>query len=245
MPSRLYTRWVHAPRCLAIAFMLTLFSPTTYGVPTRQPAQTAQRVADQVEQYLIESVMQQYDGEPVVSGALPSSIQSLEDCESFDIYMPPGRTIRSDTTVGVRCQQSGDASTYVRAKIAVKGTYFVAAQTIGANQAISEDMLESRSGDLLRLPTHAQTTPSQLVGRITTQRVPAGNPIRISATRSPNSIQRGDTVRIEVRGPGLSVTNQGEALTSADVGGTIQVRTANGKTIQGIVSESGTIFLNF
>ena len=214
------------------------------GRPDATHAAT-QAIAGQVEQYLIESLAQSYEGEPTVSVTPPASLQGLADCGQFQVYMPPGRKLLSMTTVGVRCQTGEGGTVYVRATVAVQGTYYVAAQTIGANQLITQAMLETRSGNLLSLPDHARTTPAQLVGRITTARIPAGKPVRLSATRSMLSVQRGDTVRVVAHAPGLSVTNRGEALATADVGGSVQVRLQNGKTIQGVVSDSGAVFVTF
>ena len=208
------------------------------------PAQ-AQAIADEVEQYLIETVSQLHEGEPKITVIPPTSLQNLEGCSQYQVFLPPGRKLRSDTTVGVRCATTESGTTYVRASVAVEGTHYVAAQTLSANQAITADLLEARTGDLMRLAPHAQVGPAQLFGRVTTQRVLVGKPVRLSATRSANSVQRGDTVRVEVKAPGMSVTNQGEALSTADVGGSVQIRMQNGKTIQGVVSESGVVFVTF
>ncbi|MVW78211.1 flagellar basal body P-ring formation chaperone FlgA [Bordetella sp. 02P26C-1] len=205
----------------------------------------SQAIADQVEQYLFEAAAQQYEGEPIIHVTPPAAPQSLAGCDAYHVYMPPGRKIRSDTTVAVRCQHSDAAPVYVRAKVEIHGTYYVAAQTLGVNQAITADMLDARTGDLLRMPDHALTTPDQLVGRVTTHRIQVGKPVRMSATRSAQAIRRGETVKIEVRGPGLHVTNQGEALTTADIGGTIEVKIPNGKLIQGVVSDAGTVVVTF
>lgn len=106
-------------------------------------------------------------------------------------------------------------------------------------------MLEARTGDLLRMQTHALASPEQLVGRVTTQRILAGQPIRLSATQSAQAIQRGDTVQVEAHGPGLYISNQGEALITADVGSPIDVRMPNAKVVRGIVRGSGVVFVTF
>ena len=245
MKSRLRVPFLQYLARLALASSVLVYPITALAAPAATPGELAQTIADQVEQYLVEAVGQEFDGEAVISVIPPAGAQSLEGCQDIQVYMPPGRKIRSDTTVGARCARSDGSPVYVRAKVEVLGAYYVASQTIGANQAISAEMLEARSGDLLRIPAHSLTTPEQLVGRITSQRIMVGKPVRMSATRSPLAIQRGDTVKVEVRGPGLRVTNQGEAVTTADLGGTIEVRTSNGKMVRGVVGDSGTVFVTF
>jgi flagella basal body P-ring formation protein FlgA len=208
-------------------------------------AEVAQGIVDQVEQYLVEAVAGQFDGEPIIHVITPTAVQALAHCDAFQVYLPSGRKIRTNTTVAVRCQHQDSSPLYVRANVEVQGTYYVASHTIGINQAITDDMIEARSGDLLRADAHALTPPQQLVGRFTTQRILAGQPIRMSATRSAQAIQRGDSVRVEARGPGLYISNQGEALTTADIGGSIDVRMPNAKVIRGIVAGSGIVFVTF
>lgn len=215
------------------------------SAPSPHTSEIAKNISAQVEQFLIESVGQQFDGEPIIHVIEPSSAQSLAQCDTFHIYLPPGRKIRSNTTVAVRCQHTDSNPLYVRANIEVEGTYYVAAHNISINQAITEDMLEARTGDLLRLPTHALTPPAQLIGRFTTQRIQVGQPIRMSATRSMHAIQRGDQVRVETHGPGIYISHLGEALTSADIGGTIDIRMPNAKVIRGVVSGLGVVFVKF
>jgi flagella basal body P-ring formation protein FlgA len=246
MRSRLRIYPLHAlARIVLVCGTLAIASLAMPAGAQASHSALAQSIADQVEQYLIETVSQQYEGDPVISVTPPAALHALAGCGAFQVYLPPGRKIRPDTTVAVRCERSESAPLYVRAKVEIQGTYYVADRTVGANQAITEDMLQARTGDLLRMPDYALTTPDQLVGRVTTQRLQVGKPVRISATRSAQSIQRGDTVKVEVRGPGLHVTNQGEALTSAEIGGSIEVRTPNGKTIQGVVGHAGTVFVTF
>ena len=215
------------------------------SAPSAQSAEIAKNISDQVEQFLVELVGQQFAGEPIVHVIAPTSVQSLAHCEIFHIYLPPGRSIRSSTTVAVRCQHTDSNPIYVRASVEIEGTHYVAAQNIAINQAITEAMLEPRTGDLLRLPAHALTPPGQLIGRLTTQRIQVGQPIRMSATRSMDAIQRGDRVRVETHAPGIYITTIGEALTSAEIGSTIEVRMPNAKVIRGIVGGSGVVFVTF
>lgn len=240
------------PLTAALALLLTLApltananqTPDTVTTAAADPAALA--IADQVEQYLFEAVAQQYEGEPRITVTPPAALHGLQNCPDPQVFMPAGRKLRQETTVGVKCvSDSSGRVIYVRANVAVEGTYYVAAQTIGPNQPITQDLLEAKTGDLMALPAHALSTPQQLVGRVATQRLLVGKPIRVSATRSMNSIQRGDQVKVTVRAPGLMITSQGEAMAAADVGAPIQVKTSNGKVIQGVVSPSGSVNVNF
>lgn len=227
--------WAAALATLAISLMI---------VPTGALAQAtdlSEQLTAQVEQFILDrtshlNAQVQVYVEPVANLRL--------DCEDMEVYLPSGRKISSKTTVAVRCLGTSGAPAYVRADVQAHGVYPVAAQTIAANQAISDDLLDEAEGDLLKLPNGVIADASTLVGRIATQRLLPGRPIRASATRGPGSVVRGQSVRIEVRVPGMTVTNQGEAVSNAEIGMPVQVRTAQGKTIQAVVVDSGVVAFN-
>lgn len=66
-------------------------------------------------------------------------------------------------------------------------------------------------------------------------RINAGQPIRSSSLRNAQSVQRGTNVRINARGKGFTVSSEGEALENAPPGAVVQVKTAGGQVVSGIV----------
>ncbi|MFV9473390.1 flagellar basal body P-ring formation chaperone FlgA [Advenella sp. RU8] len=201
-----------------------------------------QAIMQETEDYLAEQAAT-LDGTPTINVSVPKA-QSFENCHDRVYFLPNKGTLRSSMSVGIRCMDSGKTE-YLRASLSITGNYYVAAQTIEMGQTIMPGHLEEKEGDLLKLQANARTTPDQLLGHIANSRIPAGRPIKLNMIRSPQSISKGQPVRLQVRQGALTVTQQGEALTTADVGGSIQVKTSSGKVIMGTVINANTVNVLF
>ncbi|MDQ2138564.1 flagellar basal body P-ring formation chaperone FlgA [Alcaligenaceae bacterium A4P071] len=228
---------------LLVAALSTLGSATSVNAA---PV-TVSTAPDEAAMAAVETFLKQeaarvpgYTGRAEISVDRPRSAD-LAACDALQAFLPPGAKLRSRTSVGLRCTAPASWTTYVQATLSVPIQYFVAARPVASGQRLSMDDLESREGDALRLPFGAVTDPSTLVGMTATSRMTAGRPIRANGLRSADSVVRGQQVRITARGPGFVVNSDGHALETAPPGGTVQVRTASGQTLTGIVQRSGVV----
>ncbi|WKU18135.1 flagellar basal body P-ring formation chaperone FlgA [Advenella alkanexedens] len=201
-----------------------------------------QAIMQETEDYLAEQAAT-IDGTPTINVSTPKA-QSFETCHDRVYFLPNKGTLRSSMSVGIRCMDSGKTE-YLRASLSIEGNYYVASQNIDIGQTLMPNHIEEKQGDLLKLPANSRTTPEQLLGHIANTRIPAGRPIKLNMIRSPQSISKGQPVRLQVRQGALTVTQQGEALTTADVGGSIQVKTGSGKVIMGTVINANTVNVLF
>lgn len=201
-----------------------------------------QAIMQETEDYLAEQAAI-LDGTPTINVSVPKA-QSFETCHDRVYFLPNKGTLRSSMSVGIRCMDSGKTE-YLRASLSITGNYYVASQNIDIGQTIMPNHIEEKQGDLLKLPASSRTTPGQLLGHIANTRIPAGRPIKLNMIRSPQSISKGQPVRLQVKQGALTVTQQGEALTTADVGGSIQVKTSSGKVIIGTVINANTVNVLF
>jgi flagella basal body P-ring formation protein FlgA len=144
-------------------------------------------------------------------------------------------------TVGVRCNAPKPWTTYVQATVSVPGYYYVASRMISAGQALTPDDLSPRDGDLVSLPPGAITDPQAVVGMTAAFRINAGQPVRGSSLRNAQSVVRGSNVRINARGNGFVVSSEGQALDNAAPGAMVQVRTASGQVVSGVVRNAGLV----
>lgn len=167
----------------------------------------------------------------------------LAACEQSEAFLPHGTKLRSRLSVGIRCVAPQSWVAYAQANISIEGNYYVTAQALKAGTALSAENISQRSGDLLRLPNGIVLDPGLLIGSVTTQRLAAGSTIKASALRSPESIQRGQAVRLEARGPGFVATSDGKAMQNGEPGSQIQVRTASGQTVSGTVLNAHTVLV--
>lgn len=169
------------------------------------------------------------------------AVDKLAACEQAEVFLPPGAKLRSRLSVGVRCVTPQNWVAYAQANLSIEGNYYVTAQALKAGTVLSQESISQRSGDLLRLPTGTLLDPNLLIGSVTTQRLAAGSTIKAAALRSPDSIQRGQAVRLEARGPGFVATSDGKAMQSGEPGSQIQVRAASGQMVSGTVVNAHTV----
>lgn len=171
----------------------------------------------------------------------PPRTERLVPCDAMSPFMPSGMKLRSRMTVGVRCNAPKPWTTYVQATVSVPGYYYVASRMIAAGQALTPDDLSPRDGDLVSLPPGAVTDPQTVVGMTAAYRINAGQPVRGSSLRNAQSVLRGSNVRINARGNGFVVSSEGQALDNAAPGAMVQVRTASGQVVSGVVRNAGLV----
>lgn len=171
----------------------------------------------------------------------PVKNDRLAACDVMAPFLPAAVRLRSRITVGVRCTAPQNWTTYVQATLSVPGQYYVASHQIAPGKTILDDDLATRDGDLVNLPPGALTDAKAIVGMQARHRITAGQPIKGSALRSPESISRGQNVRIVARGNGFVVSSEGQAMEDAPPGATIQVRTTSGQIVSGVVQNAGQV----
>lgn len=171
----------------------------------------------------------------------PSQIQNQAPCHEYQVFLSGSVKLRPRMSVGVRCLAPSTWVSYAQVNLSMPGAYYVAAHTINRDQLITRDDILEREADLLRLPHGAIFDPDRVLGNIATQRLSAGSTIRTSALRSADSVQRGQTVRLEARGVGFVATSEGRALEDGEPGMQIQVRAASGQTVSGTVVNNQTV----
>jgi flagella basal body P-ring formation protein FlgA len=77
------------------------------------------------------------------------------------------------------------------------------------------------------------TDIAQLDNRVLSRPLAAGQPLPLAALRAPQVISAGDPVKVMGRGRGFAVTVDAIAMTSAQDGQSVRVRTDAGRIITG------------
>lgn len=167
--------------------------------------------------------------------------RGLAACTSLEPFMPPGARTFGRTTVGMRCIGAKPWTLYVGARVAVDITYYVAARQIGAGEALSAADFMPRSGDLASLPQTVVTDPNQASGAVARMRISAGLPLRTDMLRSAASVIIGQTVKVIAVGTNFTISAEGSALSNAEPGQQVRVRTSGGQVITGVVKDAGTV----
>lgn len=171
--------------------------------------------------------------------ALPSG--SLPPCDVLEAFLPGGTQLRGRISVGVRCNADPRWSRYVRARIAIIGTYQAAARQIEAGQALGPADTVVREADMTTLPASVVVDAGQLVGQVALNRIAAGAPVRREQLRGVLLVQQGQTVKVVSRGTGFVVSAEGKAMAVAAAGALVQVRMLGGQLLTGMLGADGVV----
>jgi len=225
--------------CLSAALLAASCLAPAMAQPA--PALTRDDLSRQIEEFLRDQAAA-YPGEPRVA-VTPPQIDRMPACEQSEIFLPSQGRLRSRMTVGIRCLAPKPWVSYTQAELGIEGNYYVASRSLDAGTAVTPDDVAVREGDLLRLAPGTVYDAERLFGSITTQRIGTGSPLRERALRSPDSIARGQAVRLEARGVGFVASSDGTALQGGEPGTRIQVRAASGQTVSGTVLNGQTVLV--
>lgn len=171
---------------------------------------------------------------------------NLAPCKDFSIALTPGSRLWGHTSVMVRCLNEGGWKIYVPLRIRVQGEYLVTARALSQGQSVSEADLTRNNGDLTALPDGLLTDMTQAIGRVVTQSLPAGRPLRGDLLRQAAAVQQGQSVKVLAKGTRFQVTRgDGRALNNATEGQVAQVRMSNGQIISGIARAGGVVEISY
>jgi flagella basal body P-ring formation protein FlgA len=160
---------------------------------------------------------------------------SLAACDQSHAFFPAGSRAWGKTSVGVRCAAPTAWTIYVSANIKVSADYLVAARPLALGQEIGTGDFSIRHGELTQLPAGVLTDATQAIGHRLANSVQAGQPLRRDAVRAPPAVQAGQAVALIVQGNGFKVSSEGHALGKAPEGELVQVKTAGGSVVSGVV----------
>ncbi len=169
-----------------------------------------------------------------MSGALPP-------CDAPEPFLPSGARLWGRLSVGVRCNTNPQWTRYVPAYIAVTGTYYIAARTINAGQALTLADAELREGDLTTLPAGVIVDPTQLNGFTASNRIASGAPLRRELLRAAVVVLQGQNIKVVTQGAGFVVSTEGKAMTNAAAGAIVQVKIQGGQLLSGVVRHDGIV----
>jgi flagellar basal body P-ring formation protein FlgA len=169
----------------------------------------------------------------------------LNACPAPETFLPSGARLWGHSTVGVRCSGDKTWTVLVPVQVKVVADYLVTARPLSPGQAITDNDITTRSGDLTLLPAGIVTDASQALGKTPASSLGAGQALRLDLLRAPTVVQSGQSVVLQSKGAGFVVRAEGKALMQAADGQVVQVRSASGSTISGIARAGGVVEVTF
>ena len=165
----------------------------------------------------------------------------LARCESLQPFLAPGARLWGGSNVGVRCLKPESWTVYVPVAVKVTGEVVVTSRPVRRGQVLGSGDVRLDSAELTQMPRDVLTELAQAVGKSTNAAFPAGFALREDMLRAPLAVTAGQRVVITFEGEGFSVTSEGKSLGNASIGEAVQVRSASGKLLSGVVQEPGVV----
>lgn len=219
--------------------MKTLLTLLLLAIPTAWAAPSAQSHAEirlKVSEFVQEQT-QSMQGKVIVKVDEIDPHIVLPACPGFETFLPQGTQLIGKTNVGVRCKDGW--TLFVPVQIKVTLTMLTASHPLQQGQLLTAADISSQSGEVSQ--PGILTDPNQAIGKILRFSLGAGQILKQDMLRAPWSVTQGQSVKLQLRMEGLSVSSEGKALNNAAEGQSVQVRTASGQVISGIAGADGVV----
>ena len=175
--------------------------------------------------------------------ALQPINRPLPECTgALNVQIPRARNLSGLQTFLVQCAQQKPWSLSVRATVKVFERYVVAQTNLAPGQIIQPGDWAWVRGDVSALPRGGSSLvvlPPDSMEVV--RRISSGSPITLNDIRKSVVIRRGDQVTLTLQGDGFEIQTLGYALSDASAGDTVNVKTTEGKTVQGVALGMGDV----
>ena len=108
------------------------------------------------------------------------------------------------------------------------------ARPVSTGQTLAYEDITLQNVNLTQMPDGLFNDATQVIGKIATTNLTAGQPLRPQMLRAPYVVLRGQKVSLVVQGRGFSISSEGQALADAAEGQVVQVRNKSGRITSGI-----------
>lgn len=220
-------------RCFLLIVVLTA---QTFAAPNNKRSQHQEiaLIRNAVEHFLYSNTAN-LPGQVIVNVGQIDRQLVLPQCSNLETFIPAGSRLWGKTSIGVRCDNQPESWTiYVQAEVSVMTEVLHIARPVSSGQTLSFEDVALQTVNLVQMPEGIVTDTAQVIGKVATTNLSAGQPIRPQMLRAPYVILRGQTVNLVVQGRGFSIRSEGQALTDATEGQVVQVRNKSGKIIRGL-----------
>ena len=165
---------------------------------------------------------------------------SLPACSALEAFLPPGGQLLGNNTVGVRCTTNMQKWTlFVPVHIKVSANLLITNSPLQQGHVLRAEDIGSQKSELTQ--TGILTDPLQAIGKVLKFSVGAGQVLKQDMLRAPYAVRQGQIVQVQVERQGFKIHADGQALSNAAEGQTVQVKTSSGQVVSGVVQPDGAV----
>ncbi len=173
-------------------------------------------------------------------GTLPRGL-TLPACTRAEPFLPPNARLWGRASVGLRCVEGGNWTTWIPVTVSAWGPALVARRNLVPGQPIEDDAVELREVDWAATPRPPLARRDELRGKELLRPVPAGRPLQADHLRTTPTVRQGDAVPVTLTGSGFAIRIMATALASGAEGQRIGVRTPTGRVLNGRIEGTGVV----
>ncbi len=167
----------------------------------------------------------------------PRSVRSA--CPSLEVFLPSGSQLLGNSMVGVRCPDKKGWALFVPVHVTVSVDMLITNKPLTQGHMLQTEDISSQNAEMTQ--TGILTNPSQAIGKVLKNGVGAGQVLRQDMLRAPYAITQGQTVQLQVEGTGFNIRSEGQALSNAEEGQSVKVKTPSGQVVSGAARPGGIV----
>lgn len=185
------------------------------------------------------------EGQVNISSTPPDSRVKVTKCDTLETSLPSSNRLWGRSTVKVSCSSPSKWNLYVPVVVRVTGKALVTTRAIGSGQVIDPQDVQLQEMELTAYPVGIFTRPEQAVGKTTSSSIASGAPIRAELLRASLSIRQGQQVVVVAYGANFKVSSEGTAMSNAQPGQVVSVKTKSGQIVKGVARGDGVVEVSF
>ncbi|POT54742.1 flagella basal body P-ring formation protein FlgA [Citrobacter amalonaticus] len=140
--------------------------------------------------------------------------------------------------------QCGTERKFLQIAIKAEGRWWVANRTLAAGATIEAGDIKQQQGSMDRLPAGTMMNKDDIIGRVTTRAINAGQPVQTSQLRQNWAITAGENVEIQLKGAGFLIRTSGKAVDNAALNENVRIKTSSGQMVTGKVLSAGKVLVS-
>ena len=232
-------------RCLVLILSLLMLVFTIPAFASKHRAiaqhQDIALIKNAIENFLYNNTAT-LSGQVIVNVGQIDRHLALPQCPHLVPFVPTGGRLWGKTSIGVRCDsQVATWTIYVQTEIIVMTNVLHIARPVAVGQTIAYEDIAPQNVNLAQMPEGIFTDVAQVIGKVATTNLTAGQPLRPQMLRAPYVVIRGQTVNLVVQGRGFSIRSEGQALADAAEGQVVQVRNKSGRIMSGLARTNSIV----
>lgn len=169
----------------------------------------------------------------------------LGQCKQLEFEMAPGAKLYGNGSVNVRCEAPEPWALYLSYQIKLRGNILVASRPLTSRETLQPGDVAIKETEFSSAPGKFLRSAEQAIGLVMKRPIQAEQPITLDMLSKPLVIHSGQKVRIMVQTPSYTVSQECTAQSNAKAGEIVRCKANNGRMLQGIATDDGTLQIQF